>query len=165
MSLDKYLSVDELVTQMGGDTRTSRWDVMVSYRLAELNQLLEKIWDNKDNSDRAIESFDVSHYEKHKGKDILRSIQTWNVCLKPPMLQFTIDGNCSIQMPVTGNVTTQYYETEGPHKGDKDGEPDVEPISDGWVMTINTPISTVSASEDGQIQDTKVRVAYSCPVL
>ncbi|KAF3928318.1 hypothetical protein AA313_de0209603 [Arthrobotrys entomopaga] len=64
MTLTGFLPLSELVAQMGKDTRTSGWDVVVSYQVDRLNTLLQKVWDSKDNSNRSLEKFAVNHYEK-----------------------------------------------------------------------------------------------------
>lgn len=152
--LDDYPFVFDLVAQIKGKNRTDGWDIMVSFEINDLNTFLTRAWDNRNNSAQPLEKFNVKHYEKHKQQECLRSITTWNVSLKPPRIQFE-SHYAVLQMDVTGDVSVQYYKG-GPGQETEDGDPDVEPISDGWVLTVKTTISSVTASEDGQIYNRQV---------
>jgi hypothetical protein len=58
-------------------------------------------------------------------------------------------------MAVNGTVSIQYYKG-GPGQETEDGPPEIGPISEGWVMTVTTSMSSVTTSEDGDIQDHRV---------
>lgn len=160
---DDYPFVFDLVAQIKGKNRTNGWDIMVSFEINELNSFLTKVWDNKDNSSQPLESFDVKQYEKRNHQECLRSITTWNVSLKPPKIRFESD-YAILQMDVTGDVSVQYYKG-GPGNETKDGEPEDEPLSDGWVLTVKTTISSVTASEGGQIYDQQVNHCFLQPTF
>ncbi|QGA15021.1 hypothetical protein EYB26_002677 [Talaromyces marneffei] len=149
--LEDYPFVFDLVAQMKGKNRTAGWDVMVSYEIDAVNSFLTRAWANRHNSTQPLESFDVKRYEKHHHQKCLHSITTWNVSLKPPKVQFESD-YAVLEMDVTGDVSVQYYKG-GPGQEAKDGDPEAEPLSDGWVLTVKTTISSVTASEGGQIYD------------
>lgn len=154
MSLNELLPVADLVSQMGSAPRTSGWDVVVSYKVKELNELLLKVWKNKDNSERPVEPFSTKKYEMHHHENILRSDTTWNVQIESPILQFTAD-RAVLKSDVAGTVSVQYYKGNVKGQETPDGDPEVDNISPGWVMTVKVPMSSVSAS-DGEIQTQKV---------
>lgn len=155
MSLNDLLPLADLVSQMGGDSRTSRWDVVVSYKVKELNELLLKVWKNKDNSQRLVDPFVTKKYEMHHHEEILHSVTTWNVQIQPPTLQFTAD-RAVLKCDVAGTVSVQYYKGNVKGQETPDGDPEVDDISPGWVITVQVQMSSVSAGVGGEFQGREV---------
>lgn len=156
MGYDKFLPIDELVTQMGGRPLTSGWDVVVSYRVDKLNDLLNKVWNSKETSSKALK-LDVVSYDKvkvgnNKFENRKQKIESWTVTLNSPTLHFATN-KAVLQMTVSGRYRTQYYKG-GP--GNETPDNGIEPVDTellpGWVFQVNTGISAVTMNENQEIQ-------------
>lgn len=156
MGYDTFLPIDELVTQMGGRSLTSGWDVVVSYRVDRLNDLLKKVWHSKETSDKVLK-FDVVGYDKvkvgnEKFKNHKQKVESWTATLSSPTLHFVAD-KAVLQMTVSGKYRTQYYKgAPGNEVLDNDIEPFDTVLSTGWVFQAKTGISAVTANEKREIQ-------------
>lgn len=116
------------------------------------------MWKNKDNSEQPVDPFVTKKFEKRHHKDCLHSVTTWQVKIQPPILQFTAD-RAVLKSDITGTVSVQYYSGNVPGKEQKDGDPEVDDIGAGWVMTVKVPMSSVSVNND-QIQSQRVSVYF-----
>ncbi|KAF3941139.1 hypothetical protein ABW19_dt0210569 [Dactylella cylindrospora] len=169
--LNSYPEMETLIQGMGGDNRTDGWDVTVSYNIAKLNTFLRKKWTARPESDGPIE-FTVptmlpyigpckqwkQKFHKYKAAD-----STWNFKVGAPTLQFSAEQRAVLSMEVSGEITTQEYVVDEPADPEHpphvkeipvkpNGPPSTDPISDGWVVKVNTPISAVKAYDSDIIE-------------
>ncbi|KAK6955886.1 hypothetical protein Daesc_003532 [Daldinia eschscholtzii] len=122
-------SLDELAEGMKGSGKTEKWDVVVSYSIAKLNAVLQKLW----KSDSASKK--VKFSKEREGPGHTKFWTDFNVTLATPTLSFTLTKNACLKMDLSG---TYHDRTDSQTYKDED-------IPSGYYFEATVPIICVSA--------------------
>ncbi|EEP79435.1 predicted protein [Uncinocarpus reesii 1704] len=138
------LSPDALVERMAKETRASGWDAVVSYRLDLFNATLQKGLDASKSENRAYNVDGVKTYEMQGHQKKLVFELDWKMWIEPPTrLSFTADGQVVLKMSITAKTLINIISgmSRYIHAYRK--------LNKGWVLTVKSPISSLSASQHG----------------
>ncbi|KAL4261750.1 hypothetical protein AB1N83_007084 [Pleurotus pulmonarius] len=102
-------TVESLAYGMQRAETTQGWDVMVSYSLDELNELLKKIWFS--DPDASAEFYPVTQSYDPRTEEYYNI--EWSIVLASPSLQFTIDGRASLCMDLSGKWRVEGLKPDG----------------------------------------------------
>lgn len=131
------LETAQLVAAMEGDSMTSLWDLLVSYKAEQLNKLLAQIWAEDTRTD-------VINVGDKEVDQIHRTKCDYKLTTKAPTLSFETTGDCRacLSIPINGSITTTYYRK----KDNKFTETDQEEIAldlDALCLKVRVPIKSV----------------------
>jgi len=106
-SLNSFPSPETLVKGMTGFDCTDQWDVVVSYSLDKLNNILSTLWAN-DEELSATKSFEivVKGFEPKDDYNV-----AWEIDTRPPTLKFNADKTATLEIPLAGTWQAHRGET------------------------------------------------------
>ncbi|KAI0852848.1 hypothetical protein F5Y00DRAFT_258103 [Daldinia vernicosa] len=122
-------SLGKLAEGMKGSGKTEKWDVVVSYSMAQLNDVLQKLW-KSDSASKKVE-FSV----EREGPGHSKYCTKFNITLAAPTLSFTLSKNACLKMDLSGTYHDQTATETYPD----------ETIPPGYYFEANVPIVCVSA--------------------
>ncbi|KAK4221376.1 hypothetical protein QBC38DRAFT_429224 [Podospora fimiseda] len=134
VNMDAFPSVNDLVNGSKSNVGiTDNWDMVVSYSLTSLNQVLQRLWTH------SITSTDVHVRTTSLNEDDEEYHTNWWLRLGAPTLQFTNDGKASLCMPINGKRQNEGKDSKGNER------PVKEIVADTYGLYAVIPLEFVSA--------------------
>lgn len=122
-------SLDELKDGMKHSSKTEKWDVVVSYSVAELNAVLQKLW--KSDSPNKNAKFSV----EREGPGHSKYWTDFDVSFAAPALSFTLRKAARLKMSLSGTYHDRTSDKTYPD----------DKVPSGYYFEANLPIVCVSA--------------------
>ncbi|PGH18962.1 hypothetical protein AJ80_04289 [Polytolypa hystricis UAMH7299] len=135
----KLPSLDELVSGMKNAPKTEKWDVVVSYSVAELNAVLQKLW-TANRTTCKLDKFSA----KREGPGHSVYYTDFNITLGAPTLTFTLTQEACLKMKITGTCQDR----------DDNKTYTEEAIPSGYYFHVTLPLAGVKA--DGNVTEKPV---------